>query len=39
VYGEAEEAARGGKKGLWVDVEPQAPWEYRGRKTDKLMVN
>lgn len=38
-YAEAEEVARGAKKGLWVDLEPQAPWEFRKRKTDKLIVN
>lgn len=25
----AEAAARGEKRGLWADLEPQAPWDYR----------
>lgn len=28
-YAQAEEAARVARMGLWVDTEPQAPWEFR----------
>lgn len=28
-YAEAEEQARGGRKGLWVDAEPTPPWDWR----------
>jgi len=32
-YAEAEEQARAGRKGLWVDAEPTPPWD--GRKEQK----
>jgi len=28
-YAEAEEQARAGRKGLWVDAEPTPPWDWR----------
>jgi endonuclease YncB( thermonuclease family) len=37
VYADAEEVAREARKGLWVEAEPQAPWEFR--KKLKFEVN
>ena len=31
-YAEAEVAARAGRVGLWHDVAPVAPWEWRHKK-------
>ena len=31
----AEDEARKAKKGLWVDKEPEPPWEYRKRQREK----
>ena len=28
-YSDAEDAARAARRGLWVDVEPVPPWDYR----------
>jgi len=34
-YAEAEERARAGRKGLWVDAEPVPPWDWRGSQKRK----
>ncbi len=31
LYAEAEEEARGKRRGLWSDPEPVPPWEWRRR--------
>ena len=31
-YAEAEVAARAARAGLWQDVSPVAPWEWRHKK-------
>jgi endonuclease YncB( thermonuclease family) len=28
-----EEEARAGRRGLWADHSPEAPWDFRGRRT------
>ena len=32
LYEAAEDAAKAGKRGLWRDVDPVAPWEFRRNK-------
>jgi len=32
VYAEAESEARAARRGLWADVEPEPPWEFRRNK-------
>lgn len=29
VYADAENEAKAAKRGLWADVEPMPPWEFR----------
>lgn len=31
-YAQAEDSARAGRRGLWRDPEPEAPWDYRHAK-------
>jgi len=37
LYNAAEKRARGGRNGLWLDVEPEAPWDYRQHR--RIPVN
>jgi len=34
-YSDAEEQARAGRRGLWVDVEPTPPWDWRKQQKNK----
>lgn len=34
-YAEAEEQARAGRKGLWIDGEPTPPWDWRKQQKNK----
>jgi len=34
-YAEAEEQARAGRKGLWVNAEPTPPWDWRKEQKNK----
>jgi endonuclease YncB( thermonuclease family) len=34
-YAEAEEQARAGRKGLWIDGEPTPPWDWRKGQKEK----
>lgn len=34
-YGDAEEAARNDKRGLWTDAQSVPPWEWRQKKRDQ----
>ena len=34
-YADAEEQARAGRKGLWLDAEPTPPWEWRKEQKTK----
>jgi len=33
-----EKEAREGKKGLWVDLAPVPPWEWRGEASERRIV-
>lgn len=35
IYTEAEEMARAGRKGLWIDAEPTPPWDWRKQQKNK----
>lgn len=38
LYAEAEEAARREKQGLWIDADPEPPWEWRHQQKKKYTV-
>lgn len=38
-YAAAEERARGGRKGLWQQPTPQAPWDCRAGKRERIACH
>lgn len=37
-YSDAEDAAKAARRGLWTDVEPVPPWEFRHNKQIELIA-